>query len=130
MAMRTLILLLLQQVAGQPSVEIRVVEGLSSNINIPCDLDRQFHPVYWKIQGRVYDLYSIPRIFEMISHESITLPTVDRRMNGWTFQCFAIDPANEGLNEGTYTTLTVLYGKPCNIIYLEYSHDIAAHAWL
>lgn len=107
-----LVFLVLQQTtSGQQSVQRRVVESLSININILCDLDRVFHPLYWKIQARVYDLDSIPEIFTMISDGSITLPMVDRRMDGWRFQCFTIDPNNEGgLNEGLITTLDVLYG--------------------
>ena len=87
-----LLLFPLQKANGQtpPPVIKQVLEGLSTNIDILCDLDRQLHPQYWEIRGRVYDLYSIPEVFEVRGHEAIRLPNVDRRMDGWTFRCFTI----------------------------------------
>ena len=82
------VLLLLQKASGL--VLKRAIEHLSMNVDILCDLDRQLHPQYWEIQGRVYDLYSVPEIFEVRGHEAIRLATVDRRMDGWTFRCFTI----------------------------------------
>ena len=99
MALNTVLLLpliLLQQVQGQSVVTQTVVEGISSYIDIICNLDRQFHPLYWRIQGRIYDLYNVPEMFTAISVEAITLGSVSRGMDGWTFQCFALDSTREG----------------------------------
>jgi hypothetical protein len=91
-----------------------VVEGLNSNVDIICNLDRQFHPLYWSIEDRIYELYHVPEIFSSISVEAITLESVSRRMDGWRLQCFAFDPSSEnGRIAGIITTLDVLYGKLC-----------------
>ena len=93
-------------------IQKTALEGHTRSIDILCDIDQQIYPLYWNIQGKVYDLYSIPEIFEELDHEGIRLMTVDRRMDGWRFQCFTIGPNNEeGLNFGQITTLTVVYGK-------------------
>lgn len=106
-----ILLLLLQQVTSQ-EIPKTAVEGLSTNVDFLCDLDRQFNPLYWDIQGRVYDLYSIPALFTVRGHEGITLGDVDRRMNGWRFQCFTIDPSTEeGFNPGLVTILTVIFNS-------------------
>ena len=97
--------------AQQQTVVIRVGEGISTNVNILCDLDRQFYPLYWRIQESIYDLYTVPEIFIVRDHEAITLPTVDRRMDGWRFQCFMVEPNNEDyINPGVITELSVIYG--------------------
>ena len=88
----------------------RVLEGFSTNIDILCDLDLELHPQYWEIQGGVYDLYSVPEIFEVRGYEAITLANVDRRMNGWRFRCFTIVNENN-LNLGETTILEVVNGK-------------------
>ena len=90
---------------------LRAVEYLSTFVNILCNLDRQFHPLYWMIQDRIYDLYNVPEIFTERTYGGITLPTVDRRMDGWRFQCFTIEPSNEdNINPGEIRELTVIYG--------------------
>lgn len=105
----SLLVLLFQHVKSQNVV---AVEGLSMNVNILCDLDRQFHPLYWRIQEQIYDLYGVPAIFRVRGFEAITITSVDRRMDGWRFQCFTIDPSAEGgLKPGLVTTLTIVYGK-------------------
>ena len=111
------VVFLLRLISGQVStIRKTEVEGLSLNVDILCDLDRQFHPLYWDIQGRVYSLYTIPEIFIIRGHEAITLPTVDRRMDGWRFQCFTIDPRDEySWNPGQITILSVIYSKSANL---------------
>ena len=100
-----------ESTAAQP-IKTVAVEGLSKNINILCDLDRQFHPVYWKIENQIYDLYNVPAMFIVRGHEAISMPEVDRRMNGWRFQCFTVEPTNEdGLNPGQVTILMVHFGR-------------------
>lgn len=89
-----------------------VVEGISTNIDILCNLDRRTDALYWKINHLIYDLYSVPKIFTILEHEALSLAEVDRRMNGWRFQCFTINPNIEGgLNLGRITVLVVVYGK-------------------
>ena len=102
--------LLLQASFQQATTSTRdVVEGLNANIDILCDLDRQLHPVYWKIQEQVYDLYGLPEIFTLRGHEAISLATVDRRMDGWRLQCFSVDNTRPGgLNPGMITILQVI----------------------
>ena len=107
-----LTLVLFAAESNELTVDKVAVEGLSRNVDILCNLDRQFHPLYWKIQGQIYDLYSIPELFIIREHEAITIPTVDRRMDGWDFQCFTVDPRRENrLHPGQITNLTVLYSK-------------------
>lgn len=88
---------------------IVVVEGHNFNTAITCDLE-QLHPLYWNINGMVYDLSNIPDLF-IVQHSSgaLTIPEVDRRMDGWTFQCFTI---GENSNYGGTSILNVtIYGE-------------------
>jgi hypothetical protein len=83
MSIQSVFVLLLLQEANSQGVTVKnVVEGLSTNVDILCGLDRQLHPQYWEIEGRVYDLYSVPEIFEVRGHEAVRLANVDRRMDG------------------------------------------------
>ena len=113
LAMASLLFVLLLQfeiAVSQATISVTAVEGRSINVAVLCDLDREFHPLYWEIEGRVYDLYSIPDVFLVMEHEALLIPEVDRRMNGWRFQCFTIDPNMEGnLNPGQITLLTVYF---------------------
>ena len=107
-----LMLVLFAAQSNELTVNKVAVEGVSINVDILCNLVRQFHPLYWRIQGRIYDLFSIPELFIIREHEAITIPTVDRRMDGWDFQCFTVDPRQENsLHPGQITNLTVWYGK-------------------
>ena len=106
-----IVLLTMQEMTCQ-AIQKTALEGHTRGVDILCDLDQQIYPLYWNIQGKVYDLYSIPEIFEVLDREGIRPRIVDRRMDGWSFQCFTIGPNNEeGLNFGQITTLTVVYGK-------------------
>lgn len=94
----------------QETTEKRVVEGLSINVDVICDIDRQLRPYYWKIEGKIFDLESIPEFFDMQSDHVLTIHIVDRRLNGWSFQCFTIDlSTSEGIHPGLITILTVYY---------------------
>ena len=87
------------------------VEGVSRNINILCDLDRQFYPLYWKINELIYDQYNVPQNFTVVEHEALVISDVDRRMDGWRFQCFTVNPSSsDGLTPGFVTILTIIYG--------------------
>ena len=111
MALSILLLLLLPQIEGQSTVQRTVVEGLSTNIEIPCSLDRHLHPLYWNITDKVYELFSVPAVFTARSPDAITLASISRRMDGWGLYCFAIDPTNEnGVIAGVTTVLNVLHG--------------------
>ena len=89
-----------------------VVEGRNINTDIFCNLDREYHPLYWVIQGHIYAIENLPALFIARGHEGLTIPTVDRRMDGWRFQCFTVDSMrDDGTNPGLITILTVLYGE-------------------
>lgn len=126
-------LLLLHQIEGQLAVPRTVVEGRSTNIEIPCNLNRELHPLYWNITGRVYELFSVPAIFTATSPDALTLASVNRRMNGWTLQCFTIDPANEnGLITGVTTVLIVLYGISVCLSVCQYvrMYNVHVHVFM
>ena len=107
-----LIVLLLKEVTSQEMIVKSVVEGLNTNTDILCNLDRQFHPLYWDIQGKIFDLGSIPSTFTVRGHEAISIPAVNRSMDGWRFQCFTIDLTSlDGLNHGLITILNVFFGE-------------------
>ena len=107
-----LLIAFFQGSSTQEITEKTVVEGLSVNVDILCNIDRQLHPLYWKIQGKIYDLDSIPEFFDVHGHEALNLQNVDRRLNGWSFQCFTIDTStSEGVYSGLITRLTVDYGE-------------------
>ena len=87
------------------------MEDLSTNIDIICNLDRQLHPLYWNITGKVYELYSVPAIFTTTSPEAITLASVNRRMNGWILFCFSVGVGvGHSVIAGATTVLHVIYG--------------------
>jgi hypothetical protein len=120
MALSILFLVQLMMLPHIEGVRQTVVEGLSSNVDIICNLDRQFHPLYWSIADRIFELYNVPEIFSSISVEAITLGSVSRRMDGWRLQCFALDPSSEnGRIAGVTTTLDVLYRMCGNSMYNE-----------
>ena len=109
-----LVLVLFRTVHDQeaPTIVKRVFEGLSGNVDLLCNIGRQHQPQYWRIQERIYDLDSIPEFFLVQEHGGLRIPRVDRRLNGWRFQCFAIDfNTTEGMNPGQIIELNVFYGK-------------------
>lgn len=103
---------------SQSTTTRTVVEGISTNVDILCNLDRQTDALYWKINHLVYDLYNVPKIFTILEYKALSLAEVDRRMNGWRFQCFTINPnIEEYLNLGRITVLTVIYGNNSMLFY-------------
>lgn len=103
--------LLTELIHSQVVVRKTLIEDVSINVDILCGLDRQFRPLYWDIQGRVYDLYSVPSVFSINEDGDLRIATVDRRIDGWRFQCFTVDPNNEEwLNPGQITIVAVIYG--------------------
>ena len=109
MVLPTLLMLLVLQTIDGQIIQRTVVEDLSTNIDIICNLDRQLHPLYWSIAGKVYELYSVPAIFTTTSPEAITLASVNRRMNGWRLLCFSVG-ATDHVIAGVTTVLHVIYG--------------------
>lgn len=96
---------------GQGQPDTIVVEGLSINVNIPCNLNQQTGALYWKINDLIFDLYSVPELFETNGYAGLTIPRAHRGMDGWRFQCFTVADVNSDFNLGELTILTVLYGK-------------------
>ena len=93
----------------QPLIRKVVIEGINTNVDILCNLGREFYPQYWEIEGRVYDLYRLPEIFSVSANGGIRIKTIDRRMHDWRLKCFSIDPTSEtDLIEGTTTVLNVV----------------------
>lgn len=62
-------------------------EGISTNINIPCDLARLGMGLLWKINGRLYNFSNIPRQFEVEGFSSLRIPIATLDLNGTLFQC-------------------------------------------
>ena len=93
-----------------PLEEITAVEGGSINVNILCTLDKEEpEPIYWLINGNLYDSYNFPKIFMSVNYGTLTLPSVNRRMNDWNIQCVRVT-SNKELRHGENVLLKVLYG--------------------
>lgn len=87
-------------------VPITVVEGFSTNTNIPCELNGHIEPLYWRINELVYDLFSVPTKFVADGYVRLIIYRVNRHMDGWAFQCFTLNDMNSQIS-----MLTVLYSK-------------------
>lgn len=89
---------------------VTVVEGLNTNVNIQCDLDLvvDTNALYWSINGSVYDLYNLPKEFEVTGNKAIILPHPDRNNDHWIFQCFTLASTDR---TGLITELIVVYGE-------------------
>lgn len=86
----------LHQVLSQATQTQTAVEGVSMNINIPCNLGRQEHAPLWNINGTSYELFDIPLRFSFIpvvdSFTELTIPDVSLELNNTIFQCVLIEP--------------------------------------
>ena len=76
--------------------EVQVaVEGISININIPCNLGRGEGAPFWFINNTAYELFSIPLNFPYIptvnSFSQLTIPMVVLELDNTLFQCAIID---------------------------------------
>ena len=90
---------------------ITVVEGASTNVNIVCGLDRINNPpLYWIINQNMYDNSNLPYILKTTAYGILTLETVNRRMDGWEFQCVRVT-SNKELICDPMAILRVLYGN-------------------
>ena len=96
---------------AQEAFHLTVVEGISANVNIPCNLNLETGSLYWEINGLIFDLYSVPEQFATDGYVGLVIPSVHRGMNGWTFQCFTVADARSGFNLGELTILEVIIGK-------------------
>ena len=77
---------------------------------ISCNLLNHHKSItlYWKINNKDYDLYSVPaRVFK-IDQNVLKLAYVTMDIDQWTMQCFTIDFTNEDkLNLGEHILLDV-----------------------
>lgn len=78
-------------VVGVQTIDQRAVAGISTNINIQCNLGRQVEAPFWFINVSVYELFSIRLYVNFIptveSYSLLTIPTVTEDLNGTIFQC-------------------------------------------
>lgn len=93
-------------VGGYSSTIITANVG-ERDVDIPCNLDNFPGPLYWKRNGTLYDLYSVPGV--RVQGFNITIPRVERSFNGETFQCLTYDRSGELLGE--FITLHVNTGN-------------------
>ncbi len=106
---RVILVLFFVATSQQLSASTMYLAEGNTDISILCHLDQ--HPLYWDIQGYIYDLHSLPEVFTRRERMAITIAVVERRMNGWRLQCFSTDHTNpEGLNSGQITELNI-YSK-------------------
>ena len=85
-----------------------VVEGVDTNVVIPCDLNSQMDAApFWRINDRVYDFFHVPAYFRVESY--ITIPEVSLSLNNYIFQCVLIDHTTDPIREihGIQTKLIV-----------------------
>lgn len=93
------------------------VEGVSTNINIQCNLGRQGVAPFWIINGSVYELFSIPVTFLPLvtpipmveSYSALTIPMVTVDLNETTFQCALF--SENGVIFGRITRIIVIPSK-------------------
>ena len=78
-------------------------------MEISCDLTGW---VYWKINGLIYSRDGLPDIYN-IEGNNLILPRVDRTLDGYTYQCLAVERNGERL--GSITILRVVYGMYVNL---------------
>ena len=92
-------------------IQQAAVEGISTNINIPCNLGRLGAAPLWKVNGTLYELTSLPSYIMVDSFSLITIPTVTIGLNNTTFQCVIYDADRpNNLLPGTITRLIVIPG--------------------
>lgn len=100
----------------QQILEQTAVAGLSTNIDIPCNVGLQGETPFWYINGSVYEFFSIPRSFlpglspEVIpivdSYSGLDFPVVIKELDGTIFQCAIF--SKSGRIFGITTSLNVV----------------------
>ena len=85
-----------------------VVQG-DTNVIISCNfLNHKSITLYWRINNKDYDLYSVPAGEFKIDQNVLKLAYVTMDIDQWTMQCFTIDFTNEdNLNLGEFIVLDV-----------------------
>lgn len=81
----------------QQVIEQVAVAGISTNIDIPCNVGSQDETPFWYINGSAYELFSIPRTFlpggiigaipVVSSYSGLQVPVVVAELDRTTFQC-------------------------------------------
>ena len=105
---------------NQQIVDQFAVAGVSTNIDIICDVGSQDETPLWYINGSVYELFSIPRSFHpevtpalipvpvipiVDSYTTLQLPVVFKELTWTTFQCAVF--RRNGKVLGVFTRLNV-----------------------
>ena len=71
--------------------QMTAVAGVSTNINIQCNLNRREEAPFWFINNTVYELLNIPLDFPYIpivnSFSQLTIPVVVLELDNTHFQC-------------------------------------------
>ena len=91
-----------------PNNIMRSVEA--TDVFIPCPVSTTNEAPFWKISGIVYDLYSLPEMYQPQPPLGILLKVVRLEINGTTFQCFYSSATVDGfeLKESSIGVLTVV----------------------
>ena len=82
------------------------MEGVSSNIIIPCSLGRGEEAPFWIINDIVYELFSVPQYLIVESFSELTIRVVILDLNNTIFQCALYDE-NGVVHFGNAIKLTV-----------------------
>lgn len=104
---------LLATVLSQQEVNNQTaVAGISTNINIGCNLNRQQAAPFWRINNTVYELFSISCTFlpagvipVVDSYSGLTIPRPIVDLDGVIFQCALF--GEDRMIYGTKTRLIV-----------------------
>ena len=85
-----------------------VTEG-DTNVDILCNHGTQREAPFWRINGKVYDVFHVPIYFRVDSYSSLTIPVVHNSFDGYTFQCVLISHMTDPVTEipGRITQLSV-----------------------
>ena len=100
-------------------IEQAGVAGISTNVNIECNLGRQEAAPFWQINGTVYELFSISCAFffgvipVVNSYSSLTIPRLTVELNGIDFQCIVFSE-----DRVIYATKTRLRVIPSELVEL------------
>ena len=96
---------------------ITAVAGVDLDVSLQCSIEGLSftgHDLpYWMINGSVYGLLHVTQEFEVCSGTScdlsiLKIPTIQRELDGFTFQCFHINYHQNRVMSGRTTVLEVL----------------------
>ena len=104
------LIVLILEVSHQQKEQVAVA-GVSTNINILCNLDRDEEAPFWFINNTAYELFSIPFDFPYIptvnSFSQLTIPVVVLELDNTLFQCASYED-NGSVNHGKAELLSVM----------------------